>query len=215
MLNGIRLINFGNHRDTKIVFGSMTALVGQNGSGKTTVMRALKEIGKAVEKTGDEIDQTFVRFGQSKATLTTSWPTTKDHVPMDVGLCMNGEAKWTRRRRLAPQEPGPWLPDPPSEEEELPSPRRRIDFLDEDYKLPAPGKIERWSHPSISWSCRYFKTSARMLQGPSYAESAVPRLGEDGSQLAWTLAYLMTAEPDRFAKITEALREVVPIVRRG
>jgi len=41
MLNGIHLVDFGNHRNTRLTFGPMTALVGQNGSGKTTVMRGV------------------------------------------------------------------------------------------------------------------------------------------------------------------------------
>ncbi len=36
----------------------------------------------------------------------------------------------------------------------------------------------------------------------------------DGSSLAWALSYLMAAEPERFAKILEALKKVVPIMLR-
>jgi len=41
LLNGIHLVDFGNHRDTRLTFGRMTALVGQNGAGKTNVMKAI------------------------------------------------------------------------------------------------------------------------------------------------------------------------------
>ena len=39
-------------------------------------------------------------------------------------------------------------------------------------------------------------------------------MNSDGSNLAWALASLMTEQPDRFQRIVEALREVVPIVKR-
>ena len=48
MLNGIHIVDFGNHRDTELRFGAFTALVGQNGAGKTNVMRAIMELSKAV-----------------------------------------------------------------------------------------------------------------------------------------------------------------------
>ncbi len=41
MINGVHLLNFGNHRDTRMAFGRFNALVGQNGAGKSTVFRAL------------------------------------------------------------------------------------------------------------------------------------------------------------------------------
>ena len=64
MLNGIHLVDFGNHRNTRLTFGPMTALVSQNGSGKTTVMRAVLEIHRLcqhpsqVEDIGDAFPQT-------------------------------------------------------------------------------------------------------------------------------------------------------------
>lgn len=41
MLNGVHLVNFGNHRDTRMEFGPFNALVGQNGAGKSTIFRAI------------------------------------------------------------------------------------------------------------------------------------------------------------------------------
>jgi hypothetical protein len=51
MLNGIHIVDFGNHRNTRLTFGPMTALVGKNGSGKTTVMRAIGEVGQEWKNT--------------------------------------------------------------------------------------------------------------------------------------------------------------------
>jgi len=78
-----------------------------------------------------------------------------------------------------------------------------------------PGEIEYFhDSPRLSWTCRYFKTSASSLQRPAIANPKETILNSDGSNLAWALASLMTEQPDRFQRIVEALREVVPIVKR-
>jgi len=47
MLHGLRLIDIGNHKDTTLRLGPVTAILGPNGSGKTTVLNAIEWIGKA------------------------------------------------------------------------------------------------------------------------------------------------------------------------
>ena len=46
MIDRIRLVNFKNHADTQIELGRLTALIGPNSSGKTT-LELLKERGEA------------------------------------------------------------------------------------------------------------------------------------------------------------------------
>ncbi len=91
---------------------------------------------------------------------------------------------------------------------------RKISFGDDlgDSRL-LPGE-EFPFEGTIEWRSRYFKAAASVLQGPSYSEDNPPSLGEGGANLAWNLAYLMTAEPDRFARVLDSLREVVPLVKR-
>lgn len=45
MLDGIHIVDFGNHRDTELRFGTFTAPVVQNGAGKTNLIRAREAIG--------------------------------------------------------------------------------------------------------------------------------------------------------------------------
>ncbi len=56
MIHGIRLVNFGNHRDLRLEFNAMTALVGRNGAGKTTVLRGIRELARSLEPTPPPVD---------------------------------------------------------------------------------------------------------------------------------------------------------------
>jgi predicted ATPase len=76
-----------------------------------------------------------------------------------------------------------------------------------------PGEIkEIFEDPK--WSSGYFKLLSDYLRGPSYTETNPPVLLEGGEEFAWTLAYIMTAEPERFREIMDALRDVVPVVKK-
>jgi recombinational DNA repair ATPase RecF len=89
MLNGIHLVNFGNHRDTRLTFSGLAELVGQNGSGKTNIMRAVAEIGRfwgdGAEKRGANITA-FTRRGAEVAFLTASFPGVRESREGDWGL---------------------------------------------------------------------------------------------------------------------------------
>lgn len=217
MLNGIHLVDFGNHRDTRLTFGPMTALVGQNGSGKTTVMRAIQEIARiATYPTALPGDSAaYRRRGSSQEKLAASWFFCKHSNDFDHGLVAGAGRSQFRRMRINGESQA-WLPEPdakPSPEEKNGYHAKQILREHLGTSEPEEGKIAYWEGKFV-WHCRYFKTTGATLQGPSYSEQNPPRLGNDGTNLAWTLAYLMTAEPDRFAHIISALKEVVPTVKR-
>jgi hypothetical protein len=60
----------------------------------------------------------------------------------------------------------------------------------------------------------FLRLSPRQLAAPSYLEEAVPALGPDGEGLASVLNDLASSAPEATAAIEEALRAVVPSVRR-
>lgn len=217
MLNAVQLIDFCNHRKTRLTLGRMTALVGQNGSGKTSVMRALEVLGTPVNDPSIAVaKQWHGRHGGNGTILRASWDRQLDGGFVEYGLYIGKRRQWFSRQPEPNESPGKWLPDAPDEESHRRKHTRSIEIfqtVSEAHKSREGLVIEHDTIP-IRWKCRYFKTNGSILHTPSYSETPVPSLGADGSNLASTLAYLMTAEPKRFAAIIRALRIVVPIVKR-
>lgn len=60
----------------------------------------------------------------------------------------------------------------------------------------------------------FLRMSARQLSAPAYEEEEIPRVAPDGSGLASVIADLAAREPERVVAITDALRRIVPSVRR-
>jgi len=193
MLNGIHLVDFGNHRNTRLTFGPMTALVGQNGSGKTTVMRAIRAIATALsEGVAEEIDVTNIRRGFQHAFVAASREESGRNGAHDFGVIVS-ERGTAYFRHLRVKEDQVWMPNP--------------------LAAAAQGPVAA-TKPKDRWMCRYFKTNGATLQGPSYSEEMPPRLGEDGTNLAWTLNYLISYDPECFSRIMGDLKQVVPQVLR-
>jgi len=221
MLNGIHIVDFGNHRDTELRFGRFTALVGQNGAGKTNVMRAIMELDAAVTKRYSEVNlSTFGRIRGKGTKIAAGWsakyPDGEVEMEGDRGVDIRtgSISKWYWRTRTAKGEL-PWIPGVHLREEHKGNRHRTIETVEAAHLLPGEIlEIRDIFEPQPQWSSSYFKLLGERLRNPSYTEVNPPELFEDGSNFAWTLSYLMTAEPERFREIMEALRDVVPVVRR-
>lgn len=221
MLNGIHLVNFCNHRDTRLTFGRMTALVGQNGAGKTNAMRAVLEIAKRYAD--EDIRPTDVskvlRSGSKEWILETSWPG-----PLNKKLgCWaeridsHGSIAWLWRKAALNGDTS-WLP--------VQADWTKAPVWDDNPSMIEADKVAKELDPGTvikpfqqqpskyAWTSRYFKTSGSFLQGPSYSESVPPSLGENCRDLAWMIAYLKGDKEEIFNDITQALRQVVPTFKR-
>ncbi len=221
MLNGIHLVDYGNHRDTRLTFGRMTALVGQNGAGKTNAMRAVLEMAK--RHTDEDIRPADVskmlRSGSKEWILETSWPgpLNKKSGSWAERVNSHGSAAWLWRKAPIHGDDS-WLP--------VPADWTGAPLWDDNPTMIEPGKVANELDPGTivkpfqqqpskyAWASQYFKTSGSFLQGPSYSESVPPSLGENCRDLAWMIAYLKGDKEEIFDDITDALRQVVPTFKR-
>src|SRR5687767_5531458 len=98
MLNGVHLVDFGNHRNTRLTFGRMTALVGQNGAGKTTLMRAIEEVFRAgrAGQQWEGLPERFRRNYVAVPTVSAAWDGTLINQQGTWGVLLRGrnETNW-------------------------------------------------------------------------------------------------------------------------
>ena len=229
MLNGIHLADYGNHRDTRVTFGRMTALVGQNGAGKTSLLRAVMEVDKALsrqEGSSGASEQSKIRSGSSAWMAAASWAGS-----LETGAGDKQDGAWAFRTGsqvfrqwiwgAGLDFANDWVPDPRDNWEDIAQWRGGdIEFSEDNLSALTgpifPGQIVQplTGEARPTWLSRYFKTAASYLQGPSYSERLNPVLSEDCRDLAWMIAYLKGDEDEVFADIMRALRAVVPAFRQ-
>ncbi len=227
MLNGIHLVDFGNHQDTRLTFGRMTALVGQNGAGKTGVLRAVQGISMAAACHPEKWSLSSVgsvRKGCEQTVLSASWPFSRLNERGDLGAQLSASDgplgwKWQWWSRTSHPEADVWLFGDSAPAGAAPI---NVDGHEFFQKAPMPNWIAGrvWNLTEVPTRAnfgvpvaRYFKAVGAHLQGPSYTDEITPVLGDDGSDLPSVLTNLRNNEPERFDAVLDALREVVPSVK--
>ncbi len=208
MIHSIRLKNFKGHGDTKIDLGRLTALVGPNSSGKSSILQAIRYMNQIVSnKKSVDHNPTLCRKQEGVFTLIV-----EGERPFRFRSEENEEDLWNlivsfRRNQLtrfvsfgeykADSEPYPPKTLANSKRYELET------LTDEslDYIIDA------------LWSI-YLKIVAENLASPSYTDHIPPIIEQNGTGLASAVAYLMTYEPDRFQELQNTVRKVIPSLIR-
>lgn len=213
MIERVSLVNFKNHADTQIELGRLTALIGPNSSGKTNVLQAVLNANRLLFESvrvifgGDEGLNVLVRNSQDS-----------------IGIELNGEGGATNdvseikpwsisvvlKKKVSEGGHKRWMPN--------------ITWKWGDQDDGFTDLSDAWSHP-IGYRAprefiqdvgriRYLKLVGDNLKTPSYRDTTQPRMDSDGSGIATVIAYLMISERERFTKLVESLRSVVPDVRQ-
>jgi len=202
MLEKIKLHNFKSHRSTQLILDSsrLHALVGQNSSGKTSVLQALHYLSRLANSSFANIfqyeraPQFITTIGRDNMSVTASgfWGY-KDR--------KDWEASYQWQQSVNP----PWFPTASSK-------------VDQDER-----NVEGWSSSlsealyPIPQSLRYavhLKLVATNLAKSAYSEAITPRVEFDGSGLAPTLDYLRDEAPDKFQSLQEMLQRIVSGVQK-
>ena len=204
MIEEVILHNFKSHRSTQFSLDSsrLHALVGQNSSGKTSVLQALHYLSRLANYDNSSFAHIFqyerepqfiTTIGEDKMSVTASgfW---------GYSNRKNWQASYRWQQSVNP----PWFPTASWKVER-----------DE-------GSLEGWKSslnkaPSpIPQALRYsvhLKLVASNLAKPSYSDAITPRVEFDGSGLAPTLDYLRNEAPAQFQSLQEMLQRIVPGVR--
>ncbi|TNE45046.1 MAG: ATP-binding protein [Deltaproteobacteria bacterium] len=196
MIESLRLINFKGHQETEISLNQMTALVGPNSSGKTSILQALHFLSLLGTMTPNQIfrkeadSNEYVRNGEKFINLFLKG--SKAGRPWNLSLQSKYvENSWTHNSS--------WVWKDKSEESEG---GFRVNLT-----LPDPNH-------ALLFNAVYLKLNSQNLATPSYTQEEIPKVEHDGWGLASTISYLKTYEDERFEALMDLVRQVIPQVKR-
>lgn len=202
MIEKIYITNFKSHAHTEIELGRVTALVGPNGCGKTSLLLATYCLGLLAQQS---IDQTFNQELDASHLLRRG----TDHFDCEM-LGRENETPWRWAvsfvdlfKDAAPFGTTEWkwgtgkLHRDGVEDPSAPK-------ANEDYQkvVQAMGPIA------------YFKPSFSKLSSPSYSEEVAPQVDRDGGDLASAVAYLILTKPESYLAIEASLQTIIPTMKR-
>jgi len=202
MLEKVKLHNFKSHQDTELNFDDsrLHALVGQNSSGKTSVLQALHYLSRLANSSFENIfqheraPQFITTIGQDNMSVNASgfWknPDINDwkasyHWSKNVNHGWEFRALWNAAQNQA------------------------------NRKGESRASLMNTAEP-IQQSLTYavhLKLVASNLAKAAYSDAITPRVEFDGSGLAPNLDYLRDEAPDKFQSLQEMLKRIVPGVR--
>lgn len=192
MLTSVELTNFRGHTDTKVPLSPFTLLVGDNAVGKSSVLEALDLVSKLF-KSGVALHELFagtqeVRWlthvGSEGANLTFEFDTPAGRLTVLPRAERNKTPDLESRYVWAPREG---------------------DSLNERLG-------ELWRRETCRYRALPLLPSFKALAAPSVSSESVPSLREDGYGLPTFIAYLRLKSFERYNRLVEALRTVVPEV---
>lgn len=191
MITRFRLENFKAHRDTDLALRQFTVLVGDNGSGKTSVLEALRLPAALRQALGLQFEREFaemVRHGASQMKL--SWEGGESDQRWVVSVEIAASGGKVRELSITGQNVPGALDDG--------TPRHMN--VDQAEELTGRSALYRFRADQVSAS--------------AYGDKPGVVVAEDGAQTAVVLADLKLADDERFDRIEESLRKLVPSLER-
>ena len=213
MIEKISVTNFKSHAHTEIELGKVTALVGPNGCGKTSILRAIYCLSETIWRpwddvfTGEQSPSAIIRDGKGTCEIAATGAGIYQY-----GDNSNDADGFGWRIAIELHNLGPVFARA----------KWKWDTEENKYAVLQKGQaINQVVGKEIADSAVnevvdsiYFQASLEKLKKPYYPETLPLHIMSDGSGLASVLASLKTADDERFTEIEAALRTIVPTVRR-
>lgn len=197
MIEKISVTNFKSHAQTEIELGRVTALVGPNGCGKSSLLLSINVLDliiKQVIKVGNWGTDRFLQFIRSGESA------------LDVLACGN-QPHWqieiSVRKEIEIFREGLEIFC------ELGDTRRKL----KGFSLGVSDALSQQAIKEFGQPF-YFKATSRNIALPSHTLNIPPQITDDGSGLASVIAYLMTYLPEKHKLIEEDLKAIVPLINR-
>ena len=197
MITQLHLENFKGHGDTSLALRPFTVLIGDNSSGKTSILEALRLPGKLAYDLSDPAVDELIRYGATDAKLSFAG-STEDHrwtTHLVIPRFKNGDC-W----ELAIE-----ITDTSGRFDDRAVLGGAPHFQDRD----ALGRMARLTGPASMYRFR-----ADQVAASAYSEQIHAVVQEDGAQTAVALAALKLADDDAFNRIEHAMRRIVPSLLR-
>lgn len=199
MITRFRLENFKAHRDTNLALNQFTVLVGDNGSGKSSVLEALRLPAELFERTAhtDELKlDELLRRGAER-------------------MCLSYEGnmrgtQWTTTLEITSFSSQPTL--------RLDGQEASGTQFSSEFDLSNLHEDDLREHLSICTDMigrvALYRFRADQVAASAYSDKAGVSVAEDGAQTAVVLADLKLADDERFDCIEGAMRRLVPSLER-
>ncbi len=200
MIEKISIKNFKSHADTTIELGRVTALVGPNGCGKTSVLQAVHLASQFLHSKNESLfkgsfnPSYLMRKGQRRWEISLGVPDQLNQaVEAGVDFDINDNS------------PAAFILSGPQ--------RTRLPEIVETLAQSKGSDFLARSAVDQMGTSIFFRGSAENLATPSYSESTTPIVSADGSGLASVIANLILTDRGKHEAMEHALSTIVPTVK--
>lgn len=197
MINSIRIQDFKGHRDTVVRLGRLTVLVGPNGSGKTSVLEALRLERQLwyepppFHGTRIPFDDLLRRGGSATFNIISGGTSAKAEWTSILHVAGGGSYAGTFKRGNRTD---------------------TISFVDSTLKQGNPHGLSK--EMQVLGRAALFKFNAENIAAAAYSDQPGANVAYDGTNTAVALAELKLGYDEIFARIEEEMRAIVPSVER-
>jgi hypothetical protein len=203
MITRFRLENYKGHRDTDLALQQFTLFVGDNGSGKTSVLEALRLPGDIVDDLRKNGWPPGMKLPGVKVSELLRWDTNRMSLSSE-GRMADGK-QWTTSIEFLHVDGGEWRLN-------LTGSLGEQEFHATDYEQVL-GHLQHLGIALIGHVALY-RFKADRVAASAYSNRPGASVTEDGAQTAVALAALKLADDEAFERIETAMRRIVPSLHR-